>query len=97
MSPADGRVLHFGTVDNGVVEQVKGVNYAIKAFLGPHPLSGSKTDHNVEDQDYHRKMNLKPGNQLYNCIVYLSPGDYHRFHSSADWTISHRRHFPGNY
>ena len=33
--------------------------------------------------------------KLYYCIMYLAPGDYHWFHSPADWTIEHRRHIPG--
>ena len=32
---------------------------------------------------------------LIQSVVYLSPADYHRFHSPADWTVERRRHFPG--
>lgn len=32
---------------------------------------------------------------LWHCVIYLAPGDYHRIHSSADWTIETLRHFPG--
>lgn len=35
------------------------------------------------------------GKQLSQAVVYLSPSDYHRFHSPADWTVTARRHFPG--
>ena len=36
-----------------------------------------------------------PGNILYQAVIYLSPSDYHRFHSPADWRVRARRHFPG--
>jgi len=32
---------------------------------------------------------------LYQAVVYLSPADYHRFHSPVSWTVTSRRHFPG--
>lgn len=35
ISPADGRILHFGRVKNSEVEQVKGVTYSLENFLGP--------------------------------------------------------------
>jgi phosphatidylserine decarboxylase len=38
---------------------------------------------------------VKPGNALYFCVVYLAPGDYHRFHSPTNWVVQTRRHFAG--
>lgn len=32
---------------------------------------------------------------LYQCVIYLAPGDYHRFHSPVEWSPTVRRHFPG--
>ena len=34
-SPADGTILHLSEVKNGTLEQVKGIAYSIRGFLGP--------------------------------------------------------------
>lgn len=33
--------------------------------------------------------------KLFFCVVYLAPGDYHRFHSPVSWVVEMRRHFRG--
>lgn len=99
VSPCDGRILHFGKVENSLLEQVKGVTYSLKTFLGPNTWNGKGKQvddvNEVSDEDYHKSLGIKPGNSLFHCVIYLAPGDYHRFHSPVNWKIQHRRHFPG--
>ncbi|ORX38446.1 phosphatidylserine decarboxylase-domain-containing protein [Kockovaella imperatae] len=185
VSPADGRVLHFGEIADQRVEQVKGITYSLQALLGteegafgerteitpnavPSP-SGSSTpgsrikvvdDKNFaeinnipyslgklmgtspakpvpdkdlppkspqEEHDASRKEGgdfthdasvamrlgshvasqvteegqdlqlLHPDrDKLFFCVIYLAPGDYHRFHSPCAWVVERRRHFTGD-
>lgn len=41
------------------------------------------------------ECNPQSGNRMFFFVVYLAPGDYHRFHSPADWKVERRRHFAG--
>lgn len=91
VSPADGKVLHIGCVDKSLVEQVKGISYKIDSFLGPDTWTEDKSGL-FEDNI---KLNKNDGSNLYQCIIYLAPGDYHRFHSPAKWEPVLRRHFHG--
>lgn len=102
VSPADGIVVHYGKANNEWIEQVKGVNYSLKSFLGPLSWNSSVAVNETEKQDdidkaYHEQLRQKKNEKtsLYQCVIYLAPGDYHRFHSPADWTVSFRRHFSG--
>ncbi|XP_073917518.1 phosphatidylserine decarboxylase proenzyme, mitochondrial isoform X1 [Castor canadensis] len=97
ISPSDGKILNFGQVKNCEVEQVKGVTYSLESFLGPRT--------NAEDlpfppasscESFRNQLVTREGNELYHCVIYLAPGDYHCFHSPTDWTVSRRRHFPGS-
>lgn len=174
LSPADGKVIQFGTIEHGEVEQVKGVTYSLDALLGSNRpskptkvMEGSDTREQASDE--HTKVggedvmradeefanvngisytlpNLfsgpwpkdkkpaemptdqatksKPSSEaevsadlalsesqrpwwapasaqtktptaLYYCVIYLAPGDYHRFHSPVSWVVESRRHFAG--
>lgn len=109
VSPADGRILNFGRVDGCHVDQVKGIKYSIPAFLGEPTWcrknelsdldSGDSTSSydptSVDWLEYKKHLLQKKDTDLYQCVVYLAPGDYHRFHSPTHWTVNFRRHFQG--
>lgn len=107
VSPSDGFVLNCSTVTRDQVEQVKGVLYTLSQFFGPqtYPREISLACQAAEeptalaednkDTVFEESLKYNKTNNLYQCIIYLAPGDYHRFHSPANWKISYRRHFPG--
>ncbi|XP_061590579.1 phosphatidylserine decarboxylase proenzyme, mitochondrial isoform X3 [Cololabis saira] len=91
ISPADGKILHFGRVKNCEVEQVKGVTYSLESFLGPQMRADTDST-----STYQNLLLSSADSELYHVVVYLAPGDYHCFHSPTDWTVELRRHFPGS-
>jgi len=114
VSPADGMVTFSGLVDGLYLEQVKGVRYSLRAFLGsfdkieqPSTLESKdeqlQTEESIRLNQLHFVSSLlntqpsfpKASSCLYQTVVYLSPSDYHRFHSPASWTVTKRRHIPG--
>jgi len=86
VSPVDGTVLTFGEIDvrshgnDSTLNQIKGVPYNLKQFLGGHLP----------------KMTNPNENNLYYCIIYLGPGDYHRFHSGCHWECKDVYHIVGD-
>jgi phosphatidylserine decarboxylase len=76
-SPCDGRILSFGDVDSkqSTVDCVKGANYRVDEFLFGHKVEG------VSAIDRLIKSAGERGNKTMYLVVYLAPGDYHRYHS----------------
>ncbi|KAJ3102861.1 phosphatidylserine decarboxylase 1 [Phlyctochytrium planicorne] len=102
VSPSDGRVLTFGVIQDRRVEQVKGVTYSLDTLLGKealqyHPAKSTPaiTAATSPNSDPSAKSAPSKGNALHYCVIYLAPGDYHRFHSPVDWTVYTLRHFAG--
>ena len=100
VSPCDGRVLTCGKVSRGLIEQVKGITYTASSFLGVPLTAGlmkaqqqSRSRHaSTCDQDdahsYAESLLRYRGHALYYAVIYLAPGDYHRFHSPTEWSVS---------
>ena len=89
LAPADSRVLSIEKVDNDKVLSVKGSTYSLCHFL--------TNDVNCQWQEKELGgLKKKTGNQLYSLIFYLSPGDYHRFHSPSDIIVREFEHFKGD-
>ena len=101
-SPCDGRILSHGLVDSTdcTIDCVKGANYPLEEFL-----FGFNSDYLTGDESStpdSRKMIRQivdsaesRGNQIQYCVIYLSPSDYHRFHSPGYFTANYRRHIAG--
>ena len=85
VSPCDGTVLHLGEVTDGLLEQIKGVDFSLEGFLGEDVASEMRSS--CPEKNGEKRL----------CFItlYLSPGDYHHFHSPTNWKAHLRRHFPG--
>ncbi|GAA6061011.1 hypothetical protein JCM10212_001067 [Sporobolomyces blumeae] len=162
VSPADGKVVNFGTIEAGRIESIKGATYSLDALLNgagdaqtpqtphglpshPHSSEAVSIDEkefaNVNGISYsldelmgeHKNENQRgqvedasmqgdrpgapkrtisgdmavakeiakgavqprEGNKLCFTVIYLAPGDYHRYHSPTNWVVERRRHFAG--
>jgi phosphatidylserine decarboxylase len=91
-SPCDGRVLTCGTVNSkySTVDCVKGRSYRLDEFM----LGTSCSNYGSGLSSMVEKVKER-GNKLLYMVIYLSPADYHRFHSPCLHTADYRRHVVG--
>lgn len=104
-SPCDGRVLTCGKINAqySTIDCVKGRSYRLDEFM----LGYQGDSHDSADQYQDEKIPMNSqvtsmlekvksrGNELYYSVIYLSPADYHRFHSPAVHSGEYRRHIVG--
>jgi phosphatidylserine decarboxylase len=91
-------------IDASVVEPDRSVqetvadHASVAKALGPPPSPPSTRGTLAGSASMPRRgsVRVKPGNALFFTVIYLAPGDYHRFHSPTAWVVEKRRHFQGN-
>jgi phosphatidylserine decarboxylase len=76
--------------DDIILSEVKGFRFSMGQFL--NGIVPGSTGENSLPSSYIKN----PNNQLYYCVIYLSPSDNHRFFSPVtSWTINSIRHIYG--
>ena len=87
LSPADSKILKIAEIQEDECSIIKGASYSLGELL-----TGNKGRLSAEQI---QKMKKDPNNRLYQVILYLAPGDYHRFHCPADYSVEERRKIEG--
>ena len=88
VSPADSKILSLSEIEGDECLLVKGRYYRLGELL-----TGIK-DHKLTTNNIN-SLKRDPANKLYQCVFYLNPGDYHRFHSPSDFLVTFRNHIVG--
>lgn len=79
VSPVDGKIVNICDLNNE--------NMTLKQI--------KNIDYDVKDFLGFYPELINKNNKIVACVIYLSPGDYHRFHSPYDIKFSTRTHFSG--
>lgn len=101
-SPCDGRVLTCGAINSqfSTIDCVKGRSYRLDEFMlgvKGNTMTCDQTEETENNSEIAAMLDKvkERGNQLFYMVIYLSPADYHRFHSPAIHTGDYRRHVVG--
>ncbi|KAJ1974261.1 phosphatidylserine decarboxylase 1 [Dimargaris xerosporica] len=87
--------------DDEEFAEVNGITYTLEGLVGDRV---EQVEELAEDGHPAKKVKVLPthdgrllreGHELFFCVIYLSPADYHRFHSPTNWIVESRRHFSG--
>lgn len=73
---------------------IKGHTYRVDEFLFGYQ---SKTEKEGQKTTTERLLQaaVDRGNKVMYTVIYLAPGDYHRYHSPTSFTANFRRHIAG--
>lgn len=70
------------------------MNMSHQQFLKTYSIDSYKDLEKIKEKENNKYV--RHNHKLYYCVLYLSPGDYHHFHSPTNWVIEKRRHFSGH-